>query len=130
MGRTILVTGAGGFIGSAVTRRLVRWAEADAELWNGEPVGAVCALLRPGSSPERLEDTLQSPLLAVERADITDTAALQDVIGRHSPQAVLHLAFDPSGFEPQTEDEWRARHFAPVETMFDALSRVDGARFV
>ena len=52
MGRTILVTGAGGFIGSAVTRRLVRWAEADAELWNGEPVGAVCALLRPGSSTD------------------------------------------------------------------------------
>jgi polyisoprenyl-phosphate glycosyltransferase len=130
MGITILVTGAGGFIGSAVTRRLVHWAEAGAVLWDGERVNTVCALLRPGSSTERLEDTLQSPLLAVERADMTDTAALQDVMGRHSPKAILHLAFDPSGFEPQTEDEWRARHFAPLETMFDALSRVGGARFV
>src|SRR5438874_5986506 len=99
MGRTILVTGAGGFIGSAVTRRLVLWAEAGAVSWDGEPVDAVCALLRPGSSTERLEDTLQSPFLAVERADIADNAALQDVMRRHSPKAVLHLAFDPSGFE-------------------------------
>jgi polyisoprenyl-phosphate glycosyltransferase len=130
MGSTILVTGAGGFIGSAVTRRLVSWAEAGAVLWDGEAVDAVCALLRPGSSTERLEDILQSPKLAVERADITDTGALQDLMGRHSPKAVLHLAFDPSGFEPQTEGEWREHHFAPVETMFDALARVDGARFV
>jgi nucleoside-diphosphate-sugar epimerase len=130
IGRTILVTGAGGFIGSAVTRRLVRWVESGAVLWDGEPVDGVCALLRPGSSTERLEDILQSPLLAVERADITDTAALHEVMGRCAPKAVLHSAFDPSGFEPQTEDEWRARHFRPLETMFDALSRVDGARFV
>ena len=63
MGKTILVTGAGGFIGSAVTRRLIRWAEAGAVLWDGERVDTVCALLRPGSSTERLEDTLQSPFI-------------------------------------------------------------------
>jgi nucleoside-diphosphate-sugar epimerase len=130
MGSTILVTGAGGFIGSAVTHRLVRWADDGAVLWDGERVDAVCALLRPGSSPERLEDIAQSTFIAIEHADITDTASLQDVMARHRPKAVLHLAFDPSGFEPQTESEWRARHFAPVETMFEALSRVDGARFV
>jgi dTDP-glucose 4,6-dehydratase len=130
MGRTIVVTGAGGFIGSAVTRRLVRWAEAGAGLWDGEQVEAVCALLRPGSSAERLESIRQSPLLTVERADISDSLALQDVLRRHRPRAVLHLAFDPSGFEPQTDAEWRERHFAPVETIFQALSRSDGARFV
>src|SRR5438874_12693562 len=129
MGRTILVTGAGGFIGSAVTRRLVRWADDGAVLWDGERVDAVCALLRPGSSAQRLEDVGQSPFLVIEHADITDTASLQDVMARHRPKAVLHLAFDPSGFEPQTESEWRSRHFAPVETMFEALARVDGARF-
>src|SRR5437899_727089 len=100
MGNVILVTGAGGFIGSAVTRRVVRWAEAGAALWDGERVDVVCALLRPGSSPERLEDIAQSPFLAIERADMTDTAALQNVIDRQRPKAVLHLAFDPSGFEP------------------------------
>src|SRR4051812_46663363 len=101
MGQTILVTGAGGVIGSAVTRRLVRWAEAGAVLWNGEAIEAVCALLRPGSSVERLESVRQSPLLAVERADISDTAGLQNVLRRHGPTAVLHLAFDRSGFERQ-----------------------------
>jgi polyisoprenyl-phosphate glycosyltransferase len=130
MGRTILVTGAGGFIGSAVTRRLVRWAEAGAVLWDGEGVDAVCALLRPGSSTERLEDAAQSPFLAIEHADITDTPTLQEVMGRRRPKAVLHLAFDPSGFEPQTESEWHARHFSPVETIFEGLSSVEGGRFV
>src|SRR4051794_37040155 len=110
MGNVVLVTGAGGFIGSAVTRRLVRWAEAGAVLWDGGRVDGVCALLRPGSSAERLEDAAQSPFLAIEYADITDTATLQDVLGRRRPKAVLHLAFDPSGFEAQTESEWRARH--------------------
>lgn len=130
MANVILVTGAGGFIGSAVTRCLVRWAETSAVLWDGEPVDTVCALLRPGSSAERLEDVAQSPFLAIEHADITDTTTLQDIMGRRRPKAVLHLAFDPSGFEPQTESEWRARHFAPVETIFEALSSLEGARFL
>jgi dolichol-phosphate mannosyltransferase len=130
MAGTILVTGAGGFIGSAVTRRLVHWGEAGATLWDGEPLEAVCALLRPGSSDERLETVRQSPMLAVERADFTATARLRDVMLRHRPKAVLHLAFDPSGFEPQIEAEWQARHLAPMEVMFDALSGMESARFV
>ncbi|MEO8454265.1 MAG: NAD(P)-dependent oxidoreductase [Sphingomicrobium sp.] len=130
MGRTILVTGAGGFIGSAVTRRLVRWIEAAGVLWDGEPTEKVCALLRPGSSDERLETVRQSPALAVERGDITDIACLQDLLDRHRPKAVLHLAFDPSGFERQSEQEWQARHLAPLEAMFEALSRFGDARLV
>jgi nucleoside-diphosphate-sugar epimerase len=130
MGRTILVTGAGGFIGSAVTRRLVRWVEAGAALWDGEPIEKVCALLRPGSSDQRLETVSQSFVLEVERGDITDIRGLQDLLARHRPKAALHLGFDPSGFERQSEDEWRARHLAPLEAMFDALSRDGDARFV
>ena len=130
MGRTILVTGAGGFIGSAVTRRLVRWIEAGAALWDGEPAAKVCALLRPGSSDERLETVRQSPVLAIERGDITDIRRLQDLLDRHKPKAVLHLGFVPSGFERQSENEWHACHLAPVEAMFDALSRDGDARFV
>ena len=129
-GQTILVTGAGGFVGSAVTRRLVAWAESGGVLWDGGGVSAVCALLRPGASDWRLESVRQSPALITERCDITDASALRNFIECLRPKAVLHLAFDPSGFEPQTEEEWRTRHLAPMETMFEALSRLGGARFV
>ena len=130
MGRTILVTGGGGFIGSAVTRRLIRWAEAGATCWDGEHVDAVCALLRPGASDWRLESVRHSPAFRIKRADIADTASLRDILDGVKPKVVLHLAFDPSGFEPQTDEEWRSRHFAPMETIFEALSRLGDTRFV
>ena len=40
---TVLVTGAGGFVGSAVVRRLVR---AGTVLWDGIPVERVVAVIR------------------------------------------------------------------------------------
>ena len=130
MGGSVLITGAGGFIGSAVTRRLVRWAEEGAALWDGEPLETVCALLRPASSGWRLEEVRQSSLLSIERADIADDEVLRAVLQKYEPKAVLNLAFDPSGFKPLSEDEWRARHLRPLETMFKGLSRTKDARFV
>lgn len=130
MGGAILITGAGGFVGSAVTRRIVRWAEGGGIFWDGEPASDVCALLRPDSSEERLEIVRHSPVLRLERADITNTGRLQEILCRHRPKAILHLAFDRSGFAAQSEAEWRACHLSPIETMFDALSRSDGTRFV
>jgi len=130
MGRSVLITGAGGFIGSAVTRRLVHCAESGGAFWDGEPVDRVCGLLRPGSSDLRLEEVAQSSVIAIERADITDIPGLRDVLRRYKPKAVLHLAFDLSGFQPQSEDEWRAHHLEPIETIFEELSRTKDARFV
>jgi nucleoside-diphosphate-sugar epimerase len=130
MGRSILITGAGGFIGSAVTRRLVRWAEEGAVCWDGDTVDEVCALLRPASCEQRLEEVRHSPLLSIERADITDSDSLRAILHRRRPKAILHLAFDPSGFEPQGDDEWHIRHLRPIEGMFNSLSSTEGARFV
>lgn len=130
MGGSILITGAGGFVGSAVTRRLVRWAEAGSTFWDSESVDSVCALLRPNSSDWRLKGILQSRVLRLERAEMTDTARLQEILRRYRPKTILHLAFDPSGFGPQTEDEWRRCHHSPLEVMFDALSPSDAARLV
>jgi len=130
IGGSVLITGAGGFIGSAVTRRLVHWVGEGAVLWDGKPLGTICAVLRPGSSDWRLEEVRQSPVLSVERAELTEVEELRGVLQRARPQAILHLAFDPSGFEPQSDDEWRIRHLQPIELMLEELSRTDESRFV
>lgn len=130
IGGSVLITGAGGFIGSAVTRRLVHWVGEGAVLWDGKPLGTICAVLRPDSSDWRLEEVRQSPVLSVERAELTEVEELRGVLQRARPQAILHLAFDPSGFEPQSDDEWRIRHLQPIELMLEELSRTDESRFV
>jgi nucleoside-diphosphate-sugar epimerase len=120
---TVVVTGAGGFVGSAVTRRLVDWvATGAARFWDGEPVTAVCAMLRPSSSAERLETVAAEPALMIERVELSDTARLLATLGRQRPKAVLHLAFDPSGFAPQDDAGWRANHLAPLRAIFAALA--------
>lgn len=77
-GKRVLVTGAGGFIGSHLVRRLV--AEG----------AQVQALLKKEESTWRLEDILDR--LDVCEADITDLPSLQSVFSRFNPQVIFHLA--------------------------------------
>ena len=74
----ILVTGAAGFIGSRVVRRLVA---------DGHDVGA---LVRPGSSRWRLEGV--EPLTPIE-CDLADHDALQRALTAWQPQSCIHLAW-------------------------------------
>mgnify|MGYP001825036918 CR=1 FL=1 len=76
--RRVLVTGAGGFIGSHLARRLV-----------GE--GAqVQILLKKDESRWRLEDILDH--LVVGEADIAHLPSLQPILSRFNPQVIFHLA--------------------------------------
>ncbi|MFC6090020.1 NAD-dependent epimerase/dehydratase family protein [Saccharothrix lopnurensis] len=76
--RRALVTGAGGFIGANLCRRLLREGHA------------VHAVLRPGSDPWRLEGVLAD--LAVHRLDLRDTGAVRAVLDAVRPDWVFHLA--------------------------------------
>ncbi len=77
-GRQVLVTGAGGFIGSHLVKRLV-----------GE--GAqVQILLNKGESTWRLENILDR--LIVEEADISDLSSLKSILPPFNPQVIFHLA--------------------------------------
>jgi nucleoside-diphosphate-sugar epimerase len=75
----ILVTGAGGFVGSHVVHRLQGRAE-------------VAALVRPGPSlPWRLAGLAEPP--AFLRADLADRAAVRVALQGWGPDACLHLAW-------------------------------------
>ena len=66
----VLVTGAGGFVGSAIVRRLV--AEG-ARLSDGTPVEHVVALLRPEGSAARLDELVVDGRWSVEPTSPTET---------------------------------------------------------
>jgi len=79
----IVVTGGAGFIGSAVCRYLVR--ETDAHVINIDKL-TYAANLRS------LEPIANSPRYTFIRADICDRDAMDAVLARHAPDAVMHLA--------------------------------------
>ncbi|UXU75117.1 MULTISPECIES: dTDP-glucose 4,6-dehydratase [unclassified Paracoccus (in: a-proteobacteria)] len=78
----ILVTGGAGFIGSAVVRLAVA---------RGHQVVNLDALTY-AANPENVASVAQSPLYAFEQVDIRDRQALDAVLARHQPQAIMHLA--------------------------------------
>ena len=78
----ILVTGGAGFIGSAVVRRAVSDGHEVVNL----DVMAYAANL------ENVAPAARSPLYAFEQADICDAEAVQAILSRHQPDAIMHLA--------------------------------------
>ncbi len=79
---TLLITGAAGFIGSAVARLAVG---------RGHRIVALDALTYAGNLAN-LAPVAESPLYSFEEADIRDRAALDRIFGQYRPTAVMHLA--------------------------------------
>jgi dTDP-glucose 4,6-dehydratase len=78
----VLVTGGAGFIGSAVCHALV---DRGAFVLNVDK-------LTYAANPRSLDAIAHDPHYAVERLDICDRAAMDAVLAKHQPTAVLHLA--------------------------------------
>ncbi|HLY55932.1 MAG TPA: NAD-dependent epimerase/dehydratase family protein, partial [Stellaceae bacterium] len=82
-GRTILVTGGSGFIGSAVVRLLL--AETGWRVVNLDK-------LTYAANPLALEGAEHNPRYCFERACVADADAVRAILARHRPDAVMHLA--------------------------------------
>jgi dTDP-glucose 4,6-dehydratase len=80
---TVMVTGAAGFIGSALVRYLISRSRAR--------VLSVDCLTYAGTL-DALAHVAQHPRHRFEEADIRDAVAMRALISRHRPQAIMHLA--------------------------------------
>ncbi len=128
---TVLVTGAGGFVGSAVVRALVHGIhESSTRFADGSPVEHVVALLRPGGSTERLETLPTKSSCSIEYADLGDTLELRRLLQRVRARAILHLALHQAIFGEMSAAEKQRLNVVPLATMFEALRPVPGARFI
>ncbi|HEV2674572.1 MAG TPA: dTDP-glucose 4,6-dehydratase [Aliidongia sp.] len=79
----ILVTGGAGFIGSAVIRHVL--AATDHTVVNVDKLTYAADL-------RSLEQADATGRYAFEQADICDAAAMQAILQRHQPDAIMHLA--------------------------------------
>jgi dTDP-glucose 4,6-dehydratase len=78
----LLVTGGAGFIGSAVVRLAIARGH---EVVNLDALTYAACL-------DNLAPVADSPLYHFEKADIRDRAALDAILAKHAPDAVMHLA--------------------------------------
>ena len=79
----VMVTGGAGFIGSAVIRRLV--ADGYGKIVNVD-------LLTYAGNVESLIEESKYPGYVFEKADIRDSALMDELITRYDPNAIMHLA--------------------------------------
>ncbi|GAA0567121.1 dTDP-glucose 4,6-dehydratase [Caenispirillum bisanense] len=79
----VMVTGGAGFIGSAVVRLLIE--ETDAAVVNVDK-------MTYAANPFAIRMVEGNPRYAFEKADICDRAAMDAILEKHQPDAIMHLA--------------------------------------
>lgn len=117
--RTILVTGAAGYVGGVMTRRLL---DEGAEVIGVD----ACAM---NHAAEGVREILDHPRFTLVRADVRDTDALRSILSR--ADAVVHLAAivgDPAG--RRDPDLTRAVNVDASLALIDASREAEVGHFV
>ncbi|MGD0980240.1 MAG: NAD-dependent epimerase/dehydratase family protein [Solirubrobacteraceae bacterium] len=113
---TTLVTGAGGFVGAALVRRLLR---------DGHDVTAV---VRPGPTPWRLEELRDD--VEVAAVELRDGEAAAAAVERRRADWIFHLAAH-GAYSWQTDLEQMIRvNLAATSAVLDGFARSEGQAFV
>ena len=118
----VLVTGAGGFVGSAIVHALVR---REARFRDGDPAEVV-ALVQPGGSSERLAGLPDDGTWRVVRADVSERHSLEAALEGIRPRAVIHAALDRAAYEHVDEKLVRE----PLEILLRSMRDVPRSRFL
>ena len=119
----VLVTGAGGFVGSAIVRHLVQHGGSFPD---STEVEQVVALLRPGGDDGRLRELEPSGRWSIEHADVLDRDALLEIFGRLHPRAVVHSALPRAAYERDDFDLVGR----PLEILIACLAQESKCRFL
>ena len=123
----ILVTGGMGFIGSAVVRLAIARGH---EVINLDAMTyAACAA--------NVAAVTNSPAYVFEKVDIRDSAAIETVLDRHAPDAVMHLAaeshvdrsIDGPGVFIETNVTGTFNMLQAARKFWEATGRPEGFRF-
>lgn len=131
MSGTVLVTGAGGFVGSAVFRHLARETpDGGVTFSGGVSADRIVGVLRPGGSRERLAELEAHEAWTLVEADVTDPESIRGLVLRTRPRAVLHLALEGAVHEPMPDERRRELAIVPLETLVEALAEAGGERFI
>jgi len=112
----VLVTGATGFIGANLTRRLIA-------------LGArVHAVVRPGTNLWRLEDVASG--LAMHDVNMSDRAGLLAAVQQATPEIVFHLAADGAARHDAAAAQLFATNVLGTLNLLEAAATVAYRRFV
>jgi FlaA1/EpsC-like NDP-sugar epimerase len=84
-GRTVLVTGAGGSIGSELCRQIARFSPARIVLFDSSEFALY-------SIEQEFRDRLPAQAVSAVIGDAKDARRTQEVFARHAPQVVFHAA--------------------------------------
>jgi FlaA1/EpsC-like NDP-sugar epimerase len=109
--KTVLVTGAGGSIGSEICARLLQY-----------PVGQVVAVGRSEEPLFNLRNKLDSPRLHIKIADIRDVDRVKEVMEENRPNIVFHAAaYKHVGLMEKFEAEAVKNNIFGTINLFDNL---------
>ena len=125
-GKTILVTGAAGFIGAAVAKRLVD----DARTLSVIGVDNLNDYYSVDLKRARLA-LIQSPVWKFIEADIADAGALQALFAQHRPDVVIHLAAQAGvRYSIDNPDAYISSNLIGFYNMLEACRRFPVEHFV
>ena len=96
-GKSILVTGGAGFIGSHLCRNLLQYGCQVIVVDN------FCDYYDPAIKTYNISDLNTYPQFTLVKADIRDAESLREIFGKHQVDAVVHLAA-MAGVQPSIKD--------------------------